>query len=210
VKFTADAHPGLADGSTTVTFRTWRRPMAKVGGRYRVGGMVLEVDRLEQVAVGTVDDADARRAGEADRAALIRRLARQAGTDVSARTKVWRVEFHRSVEAEAEAAIEDLGARAELTEHDVVHLIGRLDRMDRSSSNGPWTRAALRLIADHPAVVSTKLAADLGRERFSFKADIRKLKALGLTRSLEVGYELSPRGWALLARIDHSRRSGLR
>jgi hypothetical protein len=207
VKFTADAHPGLADGSITVTFRTWKRPLAKVGGRYRVGGMVLEVDRLEQVVVGTVDDADARRAGEADRAALIRRLARHLGDDVSIRTKVWRVEFHSS--AEAEAATEDLGARAELTEPDVARLIGRLDRMDRSSPHGPWTRATLRLIADRPAVVSTKLAAELGRDRPSFKVDVRKLKALGLTRSLEVGYELSPRGRALLAHVDHS-HSGVR
>ena len=44
------------------------------------------------------------------------------------------------------------------------------------------------------------LAASLGRERLSFKADVRKLKALGLTESLEVGYRLSPRGRAFLER----------
>jgi hypothetical protein len=32
----------------------------------------------------------------------------------------------------------------------------------------------------------------------SFKRDVRKLKELGLTESLEVGYRLSPRGAALL------------
>src|SRR5688572_17235512 len=32
-----------------------------------------------------------------------------------------------------------------------------------------------------------------------FKLDVRKLKALGLTEGLEVGYQLSPRGVALLA-----------
>jgi transposase len=37
------------------------------------------------------------------------------------------------------------------------------------------------------------------RERHPFKADVRKLKELGLTESLEVGYRLSPRGRALLA-----------
>ena len=41
--FSADAHPGLADGSITVTFRRWTRPQAKVGGRYRVAGLMLEV-----------------------------------------------------------------------------------------------------------------------------------------------------------------------
>ncbi len=34
--------------------------------------------------------------------------------------------------------------------------------------------------------------------RFALKADVRKLKKLGVTLSLEVGYELSPRGHAYL------------
>jgi hypothetical protein len=42
------------------------------------------------------------------------------------------------------------------------------------------------------------LAERFGRERLPFKADVRKLKALGLTESLEVGYRLSPRGRAYL------------
>ena len=44
------------------------------------------------------------------------------------------------------------------------------------------------------------LAARLGRETLAFKIDVRKLKALGLTESLEVGYRLSPRGQALRTR----------
>jgi hypothetical protein len=43
------------------------------------------------------------------------------------------------------------------------------------------------------------LADDLGRERLDVKLDVRKLKALGLTISLGVGYRLSPRGEAYLA-----------
>jgi hypothetical protein len=40
------------------------------------------------------------------------------------------------------------------------------------------------------------LAARMGRETLPFKRDVRKLKELGLTESLEVGYRLSPRGRA--------------
>ena len=50
----------------------------------------------------------------------------------------------------------------------------------------------LRLIGDRPGVRAGDLADELGRERLAFKADVRKLKALGLTESLEVGYRLSP------------------
>jgi hypothetical protein len=38
-------------------------------------------------------------------------------------------------------------------------------------------------------------------ETQAFKTDVRKLKGLGLTESLEVGYRLSPRGVALLAAL---------
>ncbi|WP_225214770.1 hypothetical protein [Cellulomonas avistercoris] len=44
------------------------------------------------------------------------------------------------------------------------------------------------------------LAAELGRERDPFKLDVRKLKALGLTQSFDVGYALSPRGETYLTR----------
>ncbi len=56
----------------------------------------------------------------------------------------------------------------------------------------------MELIGRRPATVSTELAAELGRERAPFKLDVRKLKALGLTISLERGYRLSPRGEAYL------------
>ena len=46
------------------------------------------------------------------------------------------------------------------------------------------------------------LSAEMGRERDPFKIDVRKLKNLGLTRSFDVGYELSPRGVAYLARTS--------
>jgi hypothetical protein len=50
-------------------------------------------------------------------------------------------------------------------------------------------------------VWAADLAAAVGRERYPFKTDVRKLKELGLTESLEVGYRPSPRGRALLARL---------
>jgi hypothetical protein len=78
----------------------------------------------------------------------------------------------------------------------------RRRRLDLAARDGPWTAATLRLIADRPQVRAADLAAAAGRERPAFKADVRKLKELGLTESLEVGYRLSPRGRALLGRLD--------
>jgi hypothetical protein len=57
----------------------------------------------------------------------------------------------------------------------------------------------LEAIEARPAVRAADLAATLDRDKVDFKIDVRKLKALGLTESLEVGYRLSPRGAALLS-----------
>ena len=54
------------------------------------------------------------------------------------------------------------------------------------------------MIAAQPATRAADLAAGFGRETLPFKNDVRKLKNLGLTESLEVGYQLSPRGRAFI------------
>ena len=73
---------------------------------------------------------------------------------------------------------------------------------DELSHHGPWTADTLRLIQAKPATRAADLAATLGRETAPFKLDVRKLKNLGLTYSLETGYELTPRGTAYLTTLD--------
>ena len=67
-------------------------------------------------------------------------------------------------------------------------------RLARLDADGPWTTATLRLVADNPEVRAADFAASVGRDRDSFKTAVRKLKNLGLTESLVVGYRISPRG----------------
>jgi hypothetical protein len=62
----------------------------------------------------------------------------------------------------------------------------------------PWTQKTLALIENHPRVAASKLAVRLGRETPDFKANVVKLKKLGLTQSFEIGYEIAPRGRAYL------------
>ncbi|HUG86825.1 MAG TPA: hypothetical protein VMM13_19805, partial [Euzebya sp.] len=90
-----------------------------------------------------------------------------------------------------------LRQQADLSPGDAADLCATLDRFDSSSTQGPWTRAVLTIIADQPATVAGDLAAELGLERVWFKRHVRKLKELGLTESLPTGYQLSPRGQAL-------------
>ena len=93
----------------------------------------------------------------------------------------------------------------QLTDADVDEIDHRLARLDRASPRGPWTAATLAIIAERPAVRAGDLAESLGRDRPSFKLDVRKLKNLGLTISLEKGYRLSPRGAAYLRAVGDRR-----
>ena len=56
----------------------------------------------------------------------------------------------------------------------------------------------------HPQRRAGDLAPKVDRELRVFKADVRKLKGLGLTRSFEVGYELTPLGRQVLKALRRS------
>ena len=194
-------HQGLVDGSVTLTFRAWKKPLVRPGGRYRCHPIgVLEVDAIERVPASSITDADAVRAGFADRAALLSYLAEVAPDVVdparAAAAEVYRVELHHGGDGDRVAE----ALRGELTEEERAAIEARLRRLDASSAIGPWTARTLALIAARPRTAASQLAQELGRERAPFKADVIKLKKLGLTQSFEVGYELSPRGQAYLRR----------
>jgi hypothetical protein len=183
---------GLADGSITLTFRRWSRAQVKVHGRYVTPAGVLEVDEVTQVEPADITDEDARRAGFADRNELVGQLR---GPEAG---HLYRIAFHHAGDDPRVALRED----ADLDPDGVEHVRARLARLDRASPHGPWTRSILELIAAHPARRAGDLAAMVGRETQPFKTDVRKLKALGLTESLDVGYRLSPRGEALMAHLE--------
>jgi hypothetical protein len=191
-------HAGIRDGSITRTVRTWKTPKVKPGGTYRLGAAgALEVRRVAEVALSDVTAADATRCGFADRDELVRELQRTSKTKLTARSRVCRVDFRFvAVEDPRAARRRDASASA------LDEVAARLERMDRLSRRGPWTKKVLELVARHPRVAASKLAPRLDRETRAFKADVRKLKELGLTVSHETGYSLSPRGEALLARLD--------
>ena len=91
--FSPELRQAVLAGEITVSFRLWKRPKVKAGGRYPVdpGLGFIEVDSVELMPFAAITDADVRRAGEADREALRRRAA-HAGP-VEDDTLLYRVEF---------------------------------------------------------------------------------------------------------------------
>jgi hypothetical protein len=111
---------------------------------------------------------------------------------------LYRIEFSLAGEDPRVA----LREAADVSDEDMASLRARLERLDRASKAGPWTRVVLELIRDNEAVRAGDLAPKVGRETLAFKADVRKLKNLGLTESLGTGYRISPRGEALLKVLE--------
>ena len=92
MQFSAELRGPVLAGVVTVSFRLWQRPKVRIGGRYRVGRGLIEVDAVDLVAFSAVSAADVASAGEPDRETLRRRAA-HAGP-ITEDTLVYRVEFH--------------------------------------------------------------------------------------------------------------------
>jgi hypothetical protein len=187
VRFTGPDARAVAAGEITVQFRRWAVARVLAGRTYRTNAGRIDVTSVR--AVSTVSKADARRAGRPHPDQLLAELPGDPAHPL------WRIEFALATDPDPRAA---LAADDRLDDAAIAELTRRLDRLDRASSHGPWTRQYLETIETQPGVRAPDLAASYGRETTPFKVDVRKLKNLGLTHSLAVGYELSPRGRAYL------------
>ena len=186
MQFTRDFKAGIRAGKVTRSYRVWKKPQARIGGRYNLHpDGAIEVMSMQKVAVADITDRDADAAGFEDAAALRRFL----GT----RGKVDLVEFRY-----LGSGLVGQPHRDKLSGHELDTLIGKLDRMDARSEQA-WTGQVLKTIAADPGRRAGDLAPAFGWDTPTFKKQVRKLKALGLTHSLEVGYELSERGQQVLA-----------
>jgi hypothetical protein len=182
-----DVLEAIATGRVDLAFRRWERPRVRAGGSQRTAIGTIGFGDVRAVAREAISEAEARRAGFDGAATLLAFLDRKPAGEI------YRIELGLIGPDPRVALREARPGAAEL-----AAIRARLARLDRASRHGPWTVTTLRTIAEKPATRAADLAATLGRERLPFKLDVRKLKELGLTESLERGYRLSPRGRAVL------------
>jgi hypothetical protein len=172
---------GIADGSIDLTFRRWDAPRVRAGGQQRTNIGVIEFDTVERV--DDLTDEEARRAGWASRDAVMKQFASRSGD-------LYRIELHLAGPDPRAVLRERVPDDAEL-----AALRRRVDRM------GPWAVDYLQAIAERPGVRAPDLAESFGMETRAFKLRVRRLKELGLTESLRIGYRLSPRGEVVLRQL---------
>ncbi len=183
---------GIHSGRVTLAFRRWRRGQVVAGHRYRTGLDLVEAAAVDIVTAGDIDAGQAHAAGYATIEDLL------AGLRGNPALPLYRVQFRLLAEPDPRDV---LAAASSLTEDEIGEVAARLARMDKASKCGPWTAVILDQIAGRPGVSSAVIAEDMGWVRADLKLHVRRLKELGLTVSLEVGYRLSPRGAAYLAAV---------
>ena len=174
---------GIRTGAVTLVYRRWERARVRAGTRLRTAIGVVSVLAVD--VVSSVPESDAALAGYPSSAALLADVPGAAGRPLFRIAVAYGGEDPR------------IALRVDVDSLDPV--VARVARM-------PWAPAVLRLIASHPEVRAADLAPLGGyAETLVFKRDVRKLKELGLTESLPVGYRISPRGSAVLARLSGRR-----
>ena len=183
----ADDFESIVSGRIDTAFRRWIRPTVKAGGTLTTAAGVLAIDAVDVIALNAVEDEDLKRAGFSSRDALDAVLGDRKGT-------LYRIRL-RYLGEDPRAALRQSAA---LSDADADAIGQTLVRMDGAT---PWVQRTLQLIGERPGHPAQELAEVVGVEKLKFKNNVRRLKALGLTESLEIGYRLSPRGQAWLDRV---------
>jgi hypothetical protein len=199
---------GVFSGQFDLAFRRWQKPTVKSGGRLRTALGEIEIVAVVIVDPGDISDEDAKRAGYLCADDVRSDLFRERTGSVRGRTAkptsesvIYRIEMAAGG-ADPRVA---LRSASKLPAEELEAVLARLAKMDapnQPSARRDWTRDTLELIEQWPARRAPELAEIMGLDTVVFKASVRRLKELGLTESLTVGYRLSPRGTTVLRALQ--------
>ena len=181
----------IEHGKVTLAFRKWHRPSVKQGGFLKTAVGLLSIDSVGVVKEDEITEAEAIEAGYDSVDKVLEELSERPEGEI------FRIRFRV---AGPDPRIE-LRQRRELTADEWQDVERRLKRLDKASRAGPWTTKVLELIDVNAGVRAGDLAPRVDQQKVKFKQNVRKLKNLGLTESLETGYRLSPRGRVVLERL---------
>ncbi|MEL6671345.1 MAG: ASCH domain-containing protein [Bacteroidota bacterium] len=179
----------IKSGEISLVFRTWASPRVKVGSQIKTPLGLVEILSIEETQLDMLTAEEALQAGYASLTELTAEAAKRPDG------QLYRIGV-RYAGADPRLA---LRAETDIPEEEWRKLKKKLQRFDQGK-HGPWVERVMQAIQAHPATGSKRLAAELAVEQAWLKPQVRKLKNLGLTISLEVGYQLSPRGEVVLKR----------
>jgi len=180
----------IREGKVKIAFRNWKKPTVKKGGTLLTAVGQLKMTSIEIIGYNNIREDEIRKAGYDNRADFDKTLAGRDGD-------LYRIRF--SLDRE-DPRIE-LRETTSMSKAEIDMLTQKLERFDKASKQGNWTRKVLTLISKRPEEHAIYYANLMGVEKDWLKINVRKLKNLGLTISYAHGYAVSPRGEAYLAAL---------
>ena len=168
------------------------RPGGLPGTRLTVlrAAVIIAIDAVDVATIKSISAAESRWAGFASRKELVDELRAREGT-------LYRIALRFA----APDSRVKLRGETRMSEEQLGQIVGKLERMDSRSPDGAWATDTLRLISRRPRTRAADLAAELDTAKDRFKPRVRRLKELGLTESLEVGYRLTRRARVVLKHL---------
>jgi hypothetical protein len=182
---------GIRSGKIKLAFRKWKVAAVKSGSLVKTRVGLIQIVDIAQVTADEITTANAKQAGFDSREKLLAQL------NAVTEGKIFKIK----VRYHGEDPRIVLREQAALTDDAFAVIRERLQRLDRYSKQGAWTRQLLELIRDNPKLRAADLAAKSGKEKEWLKLNVRKLKNIGLTISHDPGYTLSPLGEAFLRKL---------
>lgn len=182
---------GIKAGKVSLAFRRWAKPAVNEGSVIKTSVGLVEIQGIAIITANKITAANAVAAGYASKEALLKELNSRLEGDIY---KI-KVRYHS---ADPRIALREQDS---FSEEDLSTVREALERLDKYSKTGPWTHKMLEAIKTNPGLRAADLAVKTGKEKDWLKLNIRKLKNLGLTISLDPGYKISPRGERFLQQL---------
>ena len=181
----------IADGTVNTAFRKWKKPTVKTNGTLITPIGQLKIIEVLLIDYASITDHEINAAGYQSRQELDKELS------AKSEGELYKITFELLGDDPRIA----LRETSEISEEEFIKIKNKLKRLDSAGVIKDWTLKVLNSIKDHPGKRAIELAKDLGYDKMWLKPSIRKLKSMGLTISLPVGYKLSPRGKEVLHRL---------
>ena len=187
---------GIKSGDITLAFRKWKTERVKEGSLIKSPIGQILIEEISDIQLEDVNYEEAILAGYQNREELIQLLEKRKEGNI----------YRIKLKYDSPDPRIALREKDEISDKELKQVLLKLDRLDRYSKQGKWTKEVMIAIKDNPRLRAKDLAEMLDKEKDWLKPNIRKLKNLGLTISHGVGYSLSPRGKIVLDKLIEGKR----